>query len=660
MKQLVQDFSSGEIKLVEVPAPAVRPGMVLVRNAASVVSAGTERSTVAMGQASLLGKARMRPDLARQVLKKLRTEGVGATLRKVRAQLESWKALGYSSAGTIIEVGEGVEGLAVGDRVACAGQDYASHAELVVVPQNLVVKLPDEVAFEHGAFATLGAIALHGVRQARAQLGEHVAVIGLGLIGQLTVQILRAAGCRVFGFDPRSEAMARAGVARPSANSMDAVIITASTTSNEPLVTAGEWCRDRGRVVLVGVTGMEVPRDLYYRKELEFCVSRSYGPGRYDPLYEEYGLDYPIGYVRWTERRNMEAFVELVAAGRVDVGSLITHKFALEDAPRAYEVIAGKSDQPVVGVVIRYGEAPVVRTKRVSQLSPGPVVLGMIGAGNYGQGVLLPLLKAQPGVALATVCTATGVKAEKVREKFGFAASTTDWRSVVEDPQINTVVVATRHDMHARIVAAALRAGKTVFCEKPLCLSEEELEEILEAGSERLMVGFNRRFAPFSAKVRAVSGPRVMWYRVNAGPLPVGHWASDPTQGGRVLGEACHFVDYLQFAAQARPVHVFAQGFGADNVQIAMRFADGSVGVVDYFGVGDKELPKEYFEVSGGGRTVQVEDFRDKGQGEMIRRFVEAAKSGGPMPVGFDELVTSTRATLAVVRSLQTGQAVML
>jgi polar amino acid transport system substrate-binding protein len=659
LKQLVQDFKTGDVKLVEVPAPVVARGCLLVRNAFSLVSAGTERATVEMAQASLLGKARQRPDLVRQVIDTVKKEGVTATMRKVQSRLDQWKQLGYASAGTVIEVGDGVTGFAPGDRVACAGQDYASHAEVVCVPQNLCAHIPAGVALDHAAFTTLGAIALQGIRQADVRLGESVAVIGLGLVGQLTVQLLQAAGCRVFGHDPRAEAVKLAGVEPAKPDSVDAVIIAATAETNEPLIRAGELCRDRGRVVMVGVTGMELPRELYFRKELEFRLSRSYGPGRYDPQYEEHGVDYPVGYVRWTEQRNLRAFLELLAAGKLNLAPLITHTFPITAAIAAYDVVLASAG---VGVVLEYAQQSAVSAPRpASRTKAAGVVLGVIGAGNYAQGVLLPQFKASKDVALATVCTATGVKAEKARAKFGFATASTDWRTVIADDSINTVLIATRHNVHGEIAAAALRAGKTVFCEKPLCLCEEELTEIIQAGSERLQVGFNRRFAPFAAKVRAVPGPKLMRYRVSAPPLPAAHWVNDPQiGGGRLLGELCHFVDFLQFAAQSAPVRVFAQGFGSNNVQVALRFADGSVGSVDYFEVAGTELAKEQLEVFGGGQTEIVTDFRDKGQAEQIRQFIAAVKTGAPLPVPYADIIASTRATLAVVRSLQTGQAIEL
>lgn len=687
MKQLVQDFKTGDIKLVDVPAPVAAAGCLLVSNLFSLVSAGTERQTVSLAQQSLVGKARSRPDLVKQVLNTVKREGLVATIRKVQSRLDQWKMLGYSTAGTVLEVGESVAGFSVGDRVACGGQDYASHAEMVCVPQNLCARIPEGVEFNVAAFTTLGSIAMQGVRQADVRLGETVAVIGLGLVGQLTMQILKAAGCRVLGIDV-SEAACELGVRcgcdavavvprddveRMAASltngfGMDVSIVTASAPTSDPIELAAKICRDRGRVVLVGVTGTEVPREIFYRKELEFRMSRSYGPGRYDPLYEEHGVDYPIGYVRWTEQRNMEAFLQLLASRLVNLTPLITHTFPINDAPKAYELITGKTGERFVGVLLQY---PKENEARAVSIAPrplpatprSPMVLGVIGAGNYAQGVLLPQFKANAAVTLRTVCTATGAKAQKAAEKFGFESSTADWHEVIADPSINAVLVATRHDLHTPIVCAALQAGKAVFCEKPLSLREEQLDEIIkvlnETSAPRLMVGFNRRFAPFAAATQKLARPVVMRYRVSVQPLPREHWLNDPeTGGGRVIGEVCHFLDFLQFVARARLVSVFAQGFGGDNLQVSMRFADGSVGAIDYFSVGEASLAKEYFEVFGGGKNVIVEDFRDKGQTEEVRRFVAAVKSGEPMPIPLEEIIVSTRATFAVLRSMRTGQAV--
>ena len=691
MKQLVQDFKTGDIRLVDVPPSALAPGCVRVRNTFSLVSAGTERATINLAQQSLVGKARSRPDLVRRVVDTVKREGLSAAMRKVQSQLDQWKALGYSCAGTIVEVGEGVTGLSVGDRVACGGQDYASHAEVVVVPQNLCAKLPEGVALDHAAFTTLGAVAMQGVRQADARIGEVMAVIGLGLVGQLTVQILKAGGCVVLGIDVSAEAcdlaqrcgcdavavrtsgdLERVVAKLTNGFGVDAAIIAAAAATNDPIDLAAKICRERGRIVMVGVTGMEIPRDLFYAKVLEFKLSRSYGPGRYDPLYEEKGVDYPIGYVRWTEQRNMEAFVQLLASRRIDVAPLITHTFDINDASKAYELIGGKTAERFVGVLLQYpktedrGWKPEVATSRSTVLPlPSGACLGVIGAGNYAQGVLLPQFKANADVTLRTVCTATGVKAEKAKEKFGFETCTTNWRDVLADEAVNAVVIATRHNLHAEIVGEALRAGKAVFCEKPLCLRGEELDKIVQTikdtGNARLMVGFNRRFAPFAAKVRELSAPLVMRYRVSVQPLPAEHWINDPDAGGgRILSELCHFIDFLRFAARSRPVSVYAQGFGAENVQVALRFADGSVGSIDYFSVADAALQKEHVEMFGGGRHVLVDDFRDKGQAEEVRHFVEAVTTGGPMPIPLDEILDSTRATLAVRESMRASRAVEL
>jgi len=451
---------------------------------------------------------------------------------------------------------------------------------------------------------------------------------------------------------------------------VDAAIITASTPSSEPIEQAAKLVRDRGRVVLVGVTGTELPRDVFYRKELEFRLSRSYGPGRYDPLYEEKGLDYPIGYVRWTEQRNMEAFLQLLAAKRVDAGPLTTHTFPIDDALRAYDLITGKTGERFVGVLISYPDgAGAPRSGRLPAAAPAkaaPVVLGVVGAGNYAQGVLLPQFKSNNDVTLRVVCTATGAKAEKAKEKFGFEKSTADWHEVIADASVNTVLIATRHDLHAPIVCAALRAGKTVFCEKPLCLREDQLDEIVrtvrETGNARLMVGFNRRFAPFAAETRKLGPPPlVMRYRASVPPMPREHWAHDPEiGGGRMLGEGCHFVDFMVFVTGSKPVSVFAQGFGADNVQVSLRFADGSVGALDYFSVADPGLAKEHFEVFGGGKHLIIDDFHDKGQATEVRQFIQAVKTGAPMPIPLDQIITSMQATFATLKSLQTGQVVPL
>src|SRR5580658_1857305 len=538
MKQVLQQARSGEISVMEVPVPKLLPGCVLVHIAASLVSAGTERASYEFASNNLLQKAKARPDLVREVIHKVRRDGVFSAVATVRSRLDQPNALGYSSAGTIIGVGEGVTDLCVGDRVACAGASYAVHAEFACVPRLLAARIrPDSaVSFEQAAFTTLGAVALHGVRMADAKLGDVVAVIGLGLLGQLTVQILKAAGCRVLGMDiapERAELALRLGaddvsisgdglrdlcLRHSGGHGADAVLITAETASSEPVDVAGEVARDRAVVVAVGTVGMDIQRKIYFEKELDFRISRSYGPGRYDSAYEQKGRDYPIGYVRWTETRNMEAFLQLVAEKKVRVGPLITHRFPIEDAQSAYALITGKTGDPFLGVVIQYSgagdesptlelvakpatAAPVSKGARANEIS-----VGLLGAGVFAAGTLIPAIKASGHSTLAGVCTATGAHAQHAARAFGFSYCTTETARIVHDPAIDTVVIATRHHLHANQILAALAEGKHVFCEKPLCLDEDELRSIVRAYHEIppgqravLMVGFNRRFAPMIA-----------------------------------------------------------------------------------------------------------------------------------------------------------------
>lgn len=720
MKQLIQDFRTGQLRVEDVPSPALQPGCVLVRNVFSVVSAGTERSTVATARKSIVGKAWARPDLVKKVLHTVKREGVVSAFKKVQTRLDTWKQLGYSSAGVVTEVGEGVEEFHKGDRVACAGQDVASHAEIICVPRNLCVRIPNGVEFGQAAFGTLGAIATQGVRQAKVELGEVVAVIGLGLIGQLTVQILKAAGARVVGVDVNADAArlaaqcgATAVVTRGEddalavANSLtngfgvDAVLIAASTAGNDPIELAAELCRDRGRVVMVGVTGMNIPRGPYYQKELSFILSRSYGPGRYDPDYEEKGIDYPYGYVRWTENRNIAAFLDLIAQKKIDLLPLITHRFPIERATEAYDLITGKKSERFIGVLIQYQDRPTeapppssisADSRKLSQLHPlSSIRLGVIGAGNYAQASLLPHLKKMKNADLRAVCTTSGVSAKKAAEKFNFSRATTKSSDILEDKSIHAILIATRHDSHAEFAEAALRAGKYVFVEKPLALNEAQLKIVSDAVKEcgeRIQVGFNRRFAPLAHKARGHTGtgPWVMHYRVNAGPLPRGSWIEDPkVGGGRILGEVCHFVDFLQSITNAPPTRVFAESLGvrskdmvaADNVHVTIRYEDGSVGMITYTSAGDPAFPKERFELFGGGRVIVLDDFRsltvfgdgksdemsgrqDKGQAAELQAFLAAASGGGPLPIPWRQLVDTTRATFAILESLRTGTPVEL
>lgn len=718
MHQVVEDCRKGTISVADVAAPGCRSGSVLVHTRASLISAGTEGAALRFGKQNLLQKARSRPDLVKQVVEKVRSNGLRATYDVMQARLDVPLALGYSSSGEVLEAGSGVEGLKAGHRVACAGGGYAAHAEVVLVPKNLVVPLPDNVAYEDASFATVGAVALQGLRVADVRVGESVCVLGLGLIGLLTVQLLKAAGCRVLGTDlnPARVALARelgADEAYPLDNSAlveaiaqfthgrgaDAVLITAATKSSEPVILAGELSRLKGRVVAVGDVGMEVPRRSYYEKELDLRVSRSYGPGRYDPNYEEKGIDYPYAYVPFTQQRNMETFLQLVGEGKVTPGRLITHRFPIDEAEQAYALIQGETKEPYLGVVFGYPEQPDLRRKiptaaatPVQATGEGTVRVGMIGAGNYARLMLLPRLKELEGFQLAGACSARGVSGWDAAKRFGFEYSTTETDAIFQDSSIDLVVIATRHGTHAPLAEAALKAGKHVFLEKPLATNEAELRRVMDVAARanrHLMVGFNRRFAPLiqQAKARLSQHPQplAMIYRVNAGALPASHWTQDAEEGGgRIVGEVCHFVDLLQFLCGAAPVSVFAAAASGDaggdapedTVSITIRFADGSVGNIHYFANGDKAVPKEYLEVYGGGRTFILDDFRaarfaeggkistwkstgqDKGQSGELQALVTALRTGTPTPIPLDDAVFTTLTTFRILDSLRLGQEV--
>jgi len=715
MKQVFQDARNAEITVVEVPAPKLLAGCVLVRTAASLVSAGTERASSEFAGKNLLQKARMRPDLVRDVLNKIGRDGLMATVSTVRSRLDQPIAPGYTSAGSVVAVGEGVTDINCGDRVACAGAGHAVHAEFACIPRLLVARIPDAVDFDDAAFTTLGAVALHGARNAEAKLGEVVAVIGLGLLGQLTVQILKAAGCCVLGMDishERSQLALRLGADGATASvasfhdlcrhhsggqGADAVLITAQTSSNAPVDLAGAVARNRAIVVAVGTVAMDIPRRAFYEKELDFRVSRSYGPGRYDAAYEQKGIDYPIGYVRWTETRNMEAFLKLLADGNLDLRSLVTHRFPISQAKLAYELITGEQQEPSLGVLISYPEhADNTRCVRVSPANVSAAIrksvqIGLLGAGSFATGTLLPLLKKISGVRLVAVSSANGSHARHAADKFGFRSCTSDERDVLNDLEVNTVVIATRHHLHAGQVIAALRAGKHVFCEKPLCLSEAELGEIVATYENQtreastscrlLMVGFNRRFAPLAIRLKSFLGevkePLALHYRVNAGFLPADHWLNDPQQGGgRILGEVCHFVDFLSFLRSAPPVEVETRSlpnrgrYCNDNVVCSLRFADGSQGTISYLASGDTSYSKERLEVFGGGSVAVLQDFRrlelirggkkrlfrsllrqDKGHRREWEVFVKSIQSGAESPIPLGEIVSTMLTTFALEQS---------
>jgi predicted dehydrogenase/threonine dehydrogenase-like Zn-dependent dehydrogenase len=751
MKQVLQNLRSGETSVAEIPIPTPKPGTALVRTAASLVSAGTERMLVEFAEKSLVGKARSRPDLVRQVLDKARREGLLTTVEAAFNRLDQPMPLGYSSAGTIVDQGEGLEGFRVGQRVACAGGGYAVHAEYGVIPQNLLAELPEEVDFESAAFATLGAIAMHGFRLSGAQIGERVAIIGLGLLGLLAVGIAGAAGCQVLGIDLNLRRVQLAkdfgaeSVLRDQAESAaqsftqgrgcDVILICADTPSADPVELAGEIARDRARVVATGAVGLQLPRKIYYEKELLLINSRSYGPGRYDPAYEEEGQDYPIGYVRWTEGRNLEAFVDLLASGRLDVHPLITHRFPIEQAPQAYELITGKRQEPFLGVLLTYpeiAEGETSETKHVirnaeyvmhnsdyaarSTHHVSRVSLGVLGAGNFASAVMLPAFQRVENVELVGVVSAAGLSAKNAADRFNFHYATSDEHEILNDPAINTIAILTRHHLHANQVIASLRAGKHVFCEKPLAIKREELGEILKVlqdihplGNQvitdtdhpfhdrpgdalltepypLLMVGFNRRFAPLAQKMRAFLGdrqePLVAHYRVNAGFLPLTHWLHDPEQGGgRIIGEGCHFIDFLTFLVGTPPVSVTARAladqgrYREDNVILTFAFADGSLGTVSYLANGDKSFPKERIEVFCGGRVAVLDDFRsleiiqdgqrkihrsrlrqDKGHRAEWEAFARAILEGGAPPISYDHLFGVAQATFAAVEATRSGE----
>jgi predicted dehydrogenase len=731
MKQLLQNLKNGETVVADVPQPTPQRGEALVRSAVSLVSAGTERMLVEFAEKNLLGKVRSRPDLARQVIDKARREGLQTTLEAAFGRLEQPMPLGYSSAGTIAALGPGLSRLRVGQRVACAGGGYAVHAEYTCVPANLLAPLPDGVDFESAAFTTLGAIALHGFRLSEAQLGERVAVIGLGLLGLLMVGIAQSAGCAVLGvdLDPQrvllAERMGAAAVLREQAEEAalsfsrgrgcDAILVCADTPSSDPLELAGAIARDRARVIAVGAVGLHLPRKVYYEKELTLLNSRSYGPGRYDPRYEEGGVDYPIGYVRWTEGRNLEAFVDLLSAGRLDVKPLVSHRFPIEQAPQAYELITGKRGESFLGVLITYphsGEEPAPASRvevslaawsgageiLPSQGAPDKVRLGVLGAGNFAGAVMLPALSKVKTVELVGVVSASGMNARHAAGRFGFKYAASDEAQVLADPQVNTVAILTRHNLHAAQVIAALQGGKHVFCEKPLALNQQELDAVQGALQEAqtrlpvplLAVGFNRRFAPLALKLKEFVDerrePLAAHYRVNAGYLPQNHWLHDPEiGGGRIIGEACHFIDFLVYLVGTPPQRVSARGlpdagrYFEDNVVLTFTFPDGSLGLVSYLANGDKTLPKERLEVYCGGSAAVLDDFRslemyrkgkrrslrsplvqDKGHRAEWQDFAAAIQNGGPAPIPYPHLFGVMRSAFAAVQALRSGDSVTI
>lgn len=712
MKQVTQTLRTGVIEINDVPVPALNDKFILVRNSTSVISAGTEKTKIDMGKKSLLQKAKARPDLVMQVMGKIKTEGLKKTLQTINSRLDSPSPLGYSCAGTVVAAGGLVEGIQPGDRVACGGADYANHAEFVAVPKNLVVKIPHNVSDEEAAFTTVGSIALQGVRLAAPLLGETFLVVGLGLLGQIAVQLLKANGCNAIGTDldaalvSRAETYGAVGVppggdvrsicnALTGGHGVDGVLVCAGTSSNAVIELCGAVTREKGRVVVVGAVRMDIPREDYFKKEISVVISRSYGPGRYDPLYEESGNDYPYGYVRFTEQRNMETFLTLVSQGKLDIKGLITHRFAVDDAASAYQLIEGSKTEPYLGILLQYNPVPF-KADDSSRISVAPAVvtgdkvkLSFYGAGNYATASLLPPMQASNLVVFTGLVTASGRSAQGVAKQFGFTFCAGSYAELLQG-DTDAIVITTRHDTHAVGVRDALNAGKHVYVEKPLGMSVAELSEIHEAygrcGTAQLMVGFNRRFAPATRQVidhfAAVKSPLVVNIRINAGAIPSNHWIQDPQGGGgRMIGEGCHFIDLAAALAGSNVKTIYAVGTSKaeksallnDNLCLSLTFHNGSVANITYTADGSKAMAKEYVEVFGGGRSAQIYDFKevalfsgdsnakrnklgvqDKGQKSMINAWLAGLKAGKPC-VDYDCLMATSLATVMAVESLAIG-----
>ncbi len=709
MKQILQSPRTGSLELLDVPAPTVGRGKILVRNHHSVVSPGTERMAMEFARKTLLGKARSRPDLVQQVTRKMRQEGPLSTYRAVMSRLDAPQPLGYSCAGVVEEVGAGVRGFAPGDRVACGGAGYANHAELVVVPENLAVHVPDSVSLEHGAFATLGAIALQGLRVAEPTLGEIAAVIGLGLIGQLAVQLLRSNGCRVLGIDidptrvkqvedmgaewafTTSDLPATWKEAATGGHGVDLTIVAASADSSAPIQLAAELSRMNGRISVVGAMPMDLDRRTFYDKQLELRMSTSYGPGRYDRSYEEGGLDYPLPYVRWTENRNMQAFLALLASRSVRPDLLDTKVEAFTDAERVYEQLA-EGEVSSVAAVFRYDvKKPVDRSLSITPQRPvrkGDLGIAFLGAGIYARGVLLPALSGMKGLRRVALVTATGASAQRTGERFKFAVCGTDPAAAIDDPSVGLVFVATQHDSHAILAVRALRAGKAVWLEKPIGLHPGEVDAVGKAVRETsgfLAVGYNRRFSRHARAAHKAfagrQGPLVVRYTVAAGPPPRGSWVTDPAAGGgRVVGEVCHFVDLCTYLVGQPPRSVYARSTAHDpeiddSIIAVLGFPDGSTATIEYLARTSEALPKECFEASADGRTVKSDNFRttqvvggervktfnhDKGQETALNEVIEAVRMGRPSPFDLAGLLAVSHATFAMLESAATGREIGL
>jgi predicted dehydrogenase/threonine dehydrogenase-like Zn-dependent dehydrogenase len=719
MKQIAQNYRSGELAVLDVPPPSCAPGGVLVRSLYSLISTGTELMKVGEARLSLVGKARARPDQVRKVLDSVVQQGPVSTYKKVMTRLDSYTPLGYSLCGVVVEVGRGAEEFSVGQLVAAAGNEFALHAEYNWIPTNLCVPVPDGVPPEQAAFSTVGAIAMHGVRRSEVQLGDTACVIGLGLVGQLVVRLLVAAGVRVFGIDTvddrcrmaekagalRCASADEAGVAAleralgEASNGLgaDHVFLAAGGSSNGPVEVAARLARDRARVVDIGKTRLDLPWNAYYDKELDVRFSRSYGPGRYDDRYELEGIDYPAGYVRWTERRNLGCFIDLLAREQIDVSSLVARIFPIADAPEVYQQLSTGA-LAGVGFLFEYPDSTPLpqptqsptqqrvpaRTERPAPRPSGRVRLGFVGAGNYASSMLLPHLAKNDEAVLAHVATNRSLSAANAQRRFGFESLSTDAEAVLDDDSLDAVFVVTRHSSHADLTCRALERGKAVFVEKPLALSTEEVDRILAVveatGNDRLMVGFNRRFAPLLTDLRSrfghPGGGSAVRYLVNAGRLDSTSWYLDQDrEGSRFAGEGGHFIDTLSWWLDSLPTEVYAvPGPDAGDVTVTLRFENGSTGTISYLSCGNVRFPKETLDITGGGRNARLDNFQkaslwtgrrpatrkarggtDKGQRLELARFVSAVRSGGPMPIPFESLIATTRATVAVDRSLASG-----
>ena len=685
MKQVLQDLRSGEVHVLDVPEPQPRSGYALVAVSHSLISSGTERALVELGSKSLVQKARARPDLVRKTVDVARSEGVGGALTKLKARLGQYTELGYSCAGTVIDSG-GDARLAPGTLVACVGAGYACHADVVSVPVNLVVPLPVGVTTADAAFVAPAAIALHGLRLAGVQAGSVVVVIGLGLIGQLAGRLLTASGCTPVGTDPRAERRALFGPAATAeeiaglvadasrGRGADAVIVSAATSSSTPLELAADLSRDRASVVVIGDVGLELERRVFYEKELSLVVARSYGAGRYDRAYEEGGRDLPPGYVRWTEGRNVEAVLDLLAAGALRLDGLATHRYAIADGEDAYRTLDESSE--ALGILLEFSPGEERGASVTVSRKPrrdGALRVGVIGGGSFARSTLIPALAKIDGVELVTACARSGASARSLADRFGIPVATSDWRELADSEAIDALVIATPHDLHAEMAAAGLAAGKAVFVEKPLAIDWDGLALVTNAPG-LLLVGHNRRFAPLAQKLRASStGPLLIQIRVAAGPAVPGHWLSDPEQGGRVIGEISHFVDLASYLAGAPPTVVSASSVGG-SLLASLRFENGSAASIAY-SVGEAgRLPKERVEVFGAHGAAVLDDFsrldlfgvshdvtkghRDKGHAEQLRAFVSAALGQEPLPVSTDEQLLVAAASLALLDSARTGDPV--